>query len=158
MLTISRTYMVYSHDNPDYNGAIGTLAADGLIVGRSDYYFTTSLIHEHGHAVDSNLVGVDGGAFSNTGDWMDAINADYCAVSAYGAGSPGEDFAEASRAVLLDNIFPGGLEAFSQNNVNLTQISNQVSKVKELGGDFYVPGGQCDPAKKKEFPPLIAQE
>ena len=149
--------MSYSLDNPDYNGAIATLAGDGIIMGRSDYFFTTALVHEHGHAVDSNLVGVNGGAFSASDDWMNAINADYCAVSAYGAGSAVEDFAETGRAVLLDNIFPGGLQAFSNNNPNLTQITNQVSTMKNLVGDIYVPGGNCDLSVKVAFPALTAQ-
>lgn len=149
--------MVYSLDNPDYNGAVATLAADGIIMGRSDYFFTTALVHEHGHAVDSNLIGIDGNAFSLGDDWTNAINADYCAVSAYGAGSAVEDFAEAGRAVLLDNIFPGGLEAFSNNNSNLTQITNQVSTAKGKVGDYYVPGGSCDLNVKVSFPALTNQ-
>lgn len=149
--------MVYSTDNPNYYGAVGTLAGDGLIVGRGDYFFTTALVHEHGHAVDSNLIGVNGNAYSATAPWTNAINADYCAVSAYGAGSAVEDFAETGRAVLLDNIYPGGLKSFSNNNPNLTQITNQVRTMKNKVGSFYVPGGLCDLTKKFRFPNLVTK-
>lgn len=153
---------MYSLDNPKYSGAIATLAADGVIVGRSDYYFPTSLIHEHGHAVDSNLIGNGppgtNSEFSSTPDWRNAVNADYCAVSAYGAGSYVENFAETGRAVLLDNIYPGGLVSFSNKNPNITQINHQVSIVKKKVGNIYVPGGKCDMKKKFPFPALVSQK
>lgn len=105
-------YLVYGDldsDNPNYHGYIATLAADGIIIGRSEAYFTTSLLHETGHAVDSNLVSPDaprrgtGTAFSSTSTWCAA------AVSAYGASSYVEDFefADAGRAVLLGTVYPG---------------------------------------------------
>ncbi len=150
--------MVYGDnqsDNPLYNGYIATLAADGLIVGRSAAYFATSLIHETGHAVDSNLaspVDSSGTAFSSTSTWHDAVIADGYAVSAYGAGSYVEDFPEAGRAVLLDNIYPGGLAAFSGNNPNLTHISHQLAAFRAVAGSFYVSGGVCNVAEKFPFP------
>jgi hypothetical protein len=153
--------MVYSLDNPKYGGVIATLGADGIIVGRSDFFFTTALVHEHGHAVDSNLIGTGppgtNHEFSTTNTWHNAVNADYCAVSAYGAGSYVEDFAEAGRAVLLDNIYPGGLVAFSNHNPNLTQISHQVATCKTAVGNIYVPGGSCNLTAKFPFPSLVDQ-
>jgi hypothetical protein len=153
--------MVYGDsetDNPLFNGYIATLAADGIIVGRSAGFFTTSLIHETGHAVDSNLVSPDaphpgsGSAFSSTSAWHNAVAADGYAVSAYGAGSYVEDFAETGRAVLLDNVYPGGLAAWSGHNPNLTQITNQLSTFRSVASQYYVTGGWCDLGKKFPFP------
>jgi hypothetical protein len=153
--------MVYGDqqsDNPQYNGYIATLAADGIIVGRSDAFFTTALVHETGHAVDSNLASPDapqpgsGTAFSSTAPWNTAVVKDGYAVSAYGAGSLVEDFAETGRAVLLNRIYPGGLAAFTNNNPNLTQITNQLATFKSVAGQFYVPGGTCNLNRKFPFP------
>ncbi|KAL2129550.1 hypothetical protein VTI74DRAFT_7615 [Chaetomium olivicolor] len=157
-------YLVYGDldsDNTLYNGYMATFAADGIIIGRSGAYFATSLVHEMGHGADSNLVSPDaphpgsGSAFSSTSAWQTAANADDFAVSAYGAGSYTEDFAEAGRAVLLDIIYPGGLETFTNNNPNLTQITRQLGTFKSVAGDFYTPGGTCDPAYKFPFPAVL---
>ncbi len=148
-------YGDHDYDNPLYTGYIATLAADGLIVGRSAGYYATSLIHETGHAVDSNLaspVAGSGTAFSSTSTWHNAVIADGYAVSAYGAGSYVEDFPEAGRAVLLDNIYPGGLAAWSGNNPNLSRISHQLAAFRAVAGSYYVTGGVCDVAKKFPFP------
>lgn len=137
---------------------MATLASDGLIVGRSAAYFTTSLIHETGHAIDSNLMSPNaphpgsGSAFSSTDLWHDAVNADGYAVSAYGAGSYVEDFPETGRALLLHHIYPGGLSAWSGNNPNLSHIDNQLNRLQASGGDLFTTGGTCDLTKKFPFP------
>lgn len=82
---------------------------------------------------------------------MNAVNDDYCAVSAYGAGRYVEDIAEPACAALLDNIYPGGLISFSNKGPKLAQIKNQVSIVKKKVGNIYVPGGKCDMKKSSLF-------
>ncbi|KAK3685337.1 hypothetical protein B0T22DRAFT_482313 [Podospora appendiculata] len=155
-------FLVYgdlNSDNPQYGGYIATLAGDGIIVGRSGAYSTTSLVHEMGHAVDSTLASPGGGkAYSSTAAWQKAVTADGYAVSAYGAGSLVEDFAETGRAVLLDNIFPGGLAAWSNHNPNLTQITQQLKAFKAVAGGFYTTGGTCDLAKKFPFPTSLVKK
>ncbi|KAK3328062.1 hypothetical protein B0T19DRAFT_181933 [Cercophora scortea] len=154
-------FLVYgdlNSDNPQYGGYIATLAGDGVIVGRSGAYFTTSLVHEMGHAVDSTLVSPGSGkAFSSTATWSKAVTADGYAVSAYGAGSLVEDFAETGRAVLLDAIFPGGLAAWSNHNPNLTQITQQLKAFKAVAGGFYATGGTCDLTRKFPFPTSLVK-
>ncbi len=155
-------YQVYWDDpentNDCYTGYIATLAQSGIIVGRNDAYFTTALVHEAGHAVDSNLVsfeappGTSGDPFSSTSTWHDAADSDDYAVSAYGAGSYVEDWAETGRAVLLNNIYPGGLAAWYGNNPNLSHISNQLSVFESIAGKYYVAGGTCDPSAKFPYP------
>ena len=157
-------YLVYGDldsDNPAYTGYMATLAGEGIIIGRSVAYFPTSLVHELGHAVDSTLASPNavhpnpGSEFSSTSTWRNAVIADGFAISAYGAGSYVEDFAEAGRAVLLDNIYPGGLAAWSGNNPNLTQITNQISAFKAVTGSYYTTGGSCDITKKFPFPTAL---
>ncbi|KAH8894113.1 hypothetical protein GQ53DRAFT_821217 [Thozetella sp. PMI_491] len=152
------TYMVYRAETNAYHGAIGTLAGDGLILGLSSYYFPTALVHETGHAVDSEmrLLGTsNGSAFSDTDAWKAAYTTDGYAVSAYGAGSSTEDFAEAGRAVLLDIIYPGGLAVYANHTSNLTHITNQVNTFKSVAGQYYTPGGSCDLSLKFPFPELV---
>ncbi|OBT45089.1 hypothetical protein VE00_05137 [Pseudogymnoascus sp. WSF 3629] len=157
-------YLIYGDkqsDNPSYTGYIATLAADAIIVGRSEAYFTTALVHETGHAVDSNLASPNaphpgtGTSFSSTSTWKNAADKDGYAVSAYGAGSYVEDFAETGRAVLLDNTYPGGLRAWSGNNPNLTQITHQLAAFQAVAGRFYVTGSTCDSSHKFPFPTSI---
>ncbi|KAK3312505.1 hypothetical protein B0H66DRAFT_608767 [Apodospora peruviana] len=154
-------YLVYGDadsDNNNYRGAIATLCDDGIIVGRSSFYFATSLIHETGHAVDCTLASPDavhpghGTEYSSGTAWHNAVVMDGYAVSAYGAGSYVEDFADTGRAALLDNIYPGGLAAFANNNPNLTQITNQVTNFKSVVGAYYTTGGTCDKTKKFPYP------
>ncbi len=148
--------MVYGDspsDNPLFNGYFATIAADGLIVGRSDAFITTGLIHETGHAIDTNLASsVAGTAYSSSAAWHNAVIADGYAVTAYGAGSYVEDFADAGRVVLLNDIYPGGLSAFAPNNPNLTQIVNQLAAVRSAAGQYYVAYSTCDLTKKFPFP------
>jgi hypothetical protein len=54
--------------------------------------------------------------------------------------------------VLLDAIYPGGLAAFTNNNPNLTQITNQLKAFKSVAGGFYKSGGKCDLERKFPFP------
>ncbi|KAK3374124.1 hypothetical protein B0T24DRAFT_625704 [Lasiosphaeria ovina] len=162
MRQASSIYIVYGDlntDNPNYGGYMATLAGDGVVVGRSVAYFSTSLVHETGHAVDSTLASPGGGKpFSGTAAWAAAVKADGYAVSAYGAGSYVEDFAEAGRAVLLDTVVPGGLAAFTGGkNANLTQIAAQLKAFKAVAGTFYTPGGKCDLAKKFPFPTKLVK-
>ena len=142
---------------------MAALAADGIVIGRSTAYFATSLVHETGHVIDGTFASPDnpppgqgGTSFSATQSWRNAVAADGYAVSAYGAGSYTEDFAEAGRAVLLDVIYPGGLQAFSGNNPNLTQITNQLNAFRSVAGQYYVQGGTCDLGKKYPFPTSFA--
>ena len=163
MLTrvLSRIYLVYgdlNSDNPNYGGYMATLAGDGIIIGRSVAYFSTSLVHETGHAIDSTLASPGSGkSFSSTTTWANAVKADGFAVSAYGAGSHVEDFAETTRAVLLDNIYPGGLSNFTKKNPNITQITNQLKAYNTVAGSFLTLGGKCDLAKKFPFPTKVVK-
>ncbi|KAK3367690.1 hypothetical protein B0H63DRAFT_535732 [Podospora didyma] len=147
-------YLVYgdaASDNPSYTGFMAALCGDGIIIGRSSGYFTTSLIHETGHVVDSHpLPGST--EFSSTSTWHNAVIQDGYAVTAYGAGSYVEDFADTGRAVLLDAIYPGGLAGFAPNNPNLTQITHQLAAFKAVAGQYYVTGGSCDTGHKFPFP------
>ena len=161
MLPSLRTYLVYgdeNSDNPNYGGYIATYAAHGIIIGRNKAYFATSLVHEVSHAADANLASPDapqpgtGTSFSSTEAWHNAVKADGYAVSAYGAGSYVEDFAETGRAVLLDRIYPGGLTNFTGNNPNITQITNQIKAFKSVAGPFFKAGGKCDLKRKFPFP------
>ncbi|KAK3376249.1 hypothetical protein B0T24DRAFT_718641 [Lasiosphaeria ovina] len=154
-------YVVYGDqgsDNPSYTGYMATACWDGIIIGRSSGYFTTSLVHETGHAVDCTLASPDashpasGSSFSGTAAWHSAADTDGYAVTAYGTGNYAEDFADVGRAVLLDNIYPGGLSAWSNNNPNLTQIAHQLAAFEAVAGAYYVAGGTCDVAKKFPFP------
>lgn len=114
-------FMVYGDnatDNPFYaakDGFFGTLAGDGILIGRSKAFYATAIIHELGHAIDSTLVSPDavhpnpGSPLSRTSTWRDAGTADGYAISSYGAESGwADDFADTGRAVLLDSIYPGG--------------------------------------------------
>ncbi|KAJ4292867.1 hypothetical protein N0V88_005525 [Collariella sp. IMI 366227] len=159
------TFLVYgdeNSDNPDYSGYMATFAGHGIIIGRNSAYFATSLVHELGHATDANLASLDaphpgsGTSYSDTDAWKNAVKADGYAVSAYGAGSYVEDFAEAGRAVLLDQIYPCGLIAFA-SNPNLGQISNQISVFKKAAGTWFQPGGECDLERKFPFPTELVQ-
>lgn len=53
---------------------------------------------------------------------------------------------------MLDVVYPGGLAAFTGNNPNLTQISNQLSTFKAAAASYYVTGGTCDLSKKFPYP------
>ncbi|KAM7201684.1 hypothetical protein V8F33_003233, partial [Rhypophila sp. PSN 637] len=158
------TYMVYSDletDNPHYDGYIGAACPDGLIVGLSEAYFITSLVHEIGHSIDCTLASPDsppggyGSEFSSTSTWQDAVDKDGIAVSPYGTGSYVENFGEAGRLVLMDNIYPGGLKAFAEdvNNPNITQLKNQLDAIKRsAAGKYYNNRAECDLKIKFPFP------
>lgn len=156
------TFMVYSDDesdNPEYKGFIGAACPQGLIAGLSEAYFITSLIHEIGHSVDCTFASPDsfpggfGTEFSSTSAWQDAVDKDGIAVSPYGTTSYVENFGEAGRLVLMDNIFPGGLKAFAGNHPNLTQLKNTLDAVKKSpAGKFYKKGGECDLDIKFPYP------
>lgn len=156
-------FLVYtdkSEDNPNYTGYMATYAADGIIMGRSTGYFTTSLVHEFGHAVDANLASLDaphpgtGTSFSSTSYFHSAADTDGYAVTAYGSTSYVEDFPEAGRAVLLDQIYPGGLKAF-YSSPNITHIYQQMGAFKKVAGSFYKTGGTCDLARKFPYPKTL---
>jgi hypothetical protein len=156
-------FLVYSDsstDNPNYGGYMATYAPDGIIIGRSTAYFTTSLVHEFGHAVDSNLASLDaphpgsGTSFSSTSYFHSAADTDGYAVTAYGSIGYVEDFAETGRAVLLDQINPGGLAAF-YTNPNITHIYQQMGAFKKVAGSFYKTGTTCDVTRKFPYPKTL---
>ncbi|KAH8895248.1 hypothetical protein GQ53DRAFT_761835 [Thozetella sp. PMI_491] len=156
-------FLVYSdksEDNPNYGGYMATYAPHGIIIGRSTGYFVTSLVHEFGHAVDANLASLDaphpgsGTSFSATSFFQSAANMDGYAVSAYGTTSFTEDFPEVGRAVLIDQINPGGLAAF-YTNANITHIYQQMGAVKKVAGSFYKTGTTCDKTRKFPYPPTL---
>jgi len=157
-----RTFMVYSDldsDNPDYKGYFGTLAGDGILIGRSKAWFPSAIIHELGHSVDSTLASPNavhpnpGNAFSDSSTWHNAVTTDGYAISAYGAESGwADDFADVGRAVMLDHIYPGGLAAWSGNNANLTRVRNQLSTFNTVAGSYYNVGGTCSSGLKFPYP------
>ncbi|KAM7216613.1 hypothetical protein V8F06_008024, partial [Rhypophila decipiens] len=156
------TYMVYSDLKTEhYDGFIAASCPDGLIVGISEAYFITALVHEIGHSIDCTLaspgapLGVYGSQYSNTSTWQDAVDKDGIAASAYGTGSYVENFAEAGRLVLMDNVYPGGLKAFAEDvsNPNITQLKNQLDAIqKSAAGKYFNKGGECDLKIKFPFP------
>ncbi|KAM7207201.1 hypothetical protein V8F20_002467 [Naviculisporaceae sp. PSN 640] len=156
------TFMVYSDeesDNPKYKGFIAAACPQGIVAGVSEAYFITPLLHEIGHAIDCTLASPDsfpggfGTEFSNTSNWIDAVDEDGVSVSQYGTTSYTENFAEAGRLVVMDNIFPGGLKAFAGNHPNITQLKNQLDAVKKSpAGKYYKEGGECDLDIKFPFP------
>jgi hypothetical protein len=151
--------MTYSTDNKAYDGAVATWAAQGIIMGRSDFFFTTALIHEHGHALDYFLRPKGPyDAFSDTYIWTDAVDADGYAMSAYGTTNYVENFAEVGRAVLLDKIYPGGLVAYSNHSTNLSHVDHQLDVFKKVAGDFYTPGGSCNLTEKFPFPTSLVNQ
>ncbi|KAK3331396.1 hypothetical protein B0H66DRAFT_528730 [Apodospora peruviana] len=167
MRQAASAFMVYGDnvdDNPDYDhkGFIATLAADGLILGRSKAYFPAALVHEITHSIDSTLISPDaihpeaGKTFSKTQDWTDAVNGDGYAISAHGAAQGyTEDFGDFGRAMLIDAIYPGHLTEFADKTANLTQISNQVAKFKQVAGKYYKAGGNCTASLKFPYPVLV---
>lgn len=156
------TFMVYSDeesDNPEYKGFIAAACPQGIVAGISEAYFITSLIHEIGHSIDCTLASPDsfpggfGTEFSSTSNWTDAVDKDGVSVSQYGTTSYTENFGEAGRLVLMDNIFPGGLKAFAGNHPNITQLKNQLDAIKKSpAGKYYNEGGECDVDIQFPFP------
>jgi len=158
-------FMVYEDsetNNPAYDGYFGTLASDGILIGRSKAWFASAIIHELGHSIDSTLASPNaahpnpGSAVSETSAWRYAVTNDSYAISPYGAEKGyTEDFADVGRAVLLDSIVPGGLAEWSGNNPNLTQIANQLEKFKSAAGIYYKAGGTCTASLKFPYPTTL---
>ncbi|KAK3900361.1 hypothetical protein C8A05DRAFT_36012 [Staphylotrichum tortipilum] len=162
------TPWVMCHHNlaPKNVSYLATLSSAGLIVGRSEAYFATALIHEVTHAADSNLFSPDmpspplanyqATPFSNTSKWRDAVDADGFAISAYGAGSYVENFGETGRAVLLDRIIPGGLSGWvGAKGRDLGKVKRQLAVFAEVSKGVYQVGGKCDAKKKFPFPEVM---
>jgi len=155
-------FLVYGdkdEDNSAYGGYFASYSPQGILIGRSIAYFPSAIVHELGHAVDATLASPDavhpnsGSDFSGTSTWRNAVTADGYAISAYGAESGWADnFADVGRAVFLDNIYPGGLAAFSGNNPNLTKVTNQINAFKSVAGSYYNLGGTCNPTLKFPYP------
>jgi len=142
-------FIVYSNNDTDNlfytakGGFFGTLAGDSILIGRSRAFYATAIIHELGYAIDLTLVSPDtvypnpGSPLSGTLTWYNAGTADGYAISSYSAESGwADDFTDTGRAVLLDNIYPGGLAAFSGNNPNLTKVTNQINTFKSAAGAY----------------------
>ncbi|KAK5653476.1 hypothetical protein OQA88_8962 [Cercophora sp. LCS_1] len=152
MRQAASTYLVFPESLPR---AIESWSEDGLIAGKSSYYFPTSLVHEHGHAVDGAILVPGPGSYSDTSTWRNTVTLDNFAATAYGTSSHAENFADIGRVVLIQNIYPGGIAGLFPNHPNLTQIANQVALFQSVAGGYYQTGGSCDLAKKYPFPTVL---
>ncbi|KAK0751392.1 hypothetical protein B0T18DRAFT_387525 [Schizothecium vesticola] len=141
-------YVVYDEN---FGGAIG--AVGGLIIGKGSYYFPTALVHEHGHAVDGDLLAPnDPFSYSDSAEWRNTVALDGYAATAYGSTAHAENFADIGRVVLINNVVPGGLAGLFPTNPNLTQIANQVARFQSKAGSYYQAGTTCDLSKKYRYP------
>jgi hypothetical protein len=145
---MNRAYVVYDEN---FGGAIG--AVGGLIIGKGSYYYPTALVHEHGHAVDGDLLAPnDPFSYSDSAEWRNTVALDGYAATAYGSTAHGENFADIGRVVLINNVVPGGLAGLFPTNPNLTQIANQVAQFQSKAGSYYQPGTTCDLSRKYRYP------
>ncbi|KAK1829515.1 hypothetical protein QBC39DRAFT_384032 [Podospora conica] len=136
--------------------AIQSWSDNGLIDGKSSYYHATGLVHELGHAVDSALLAAPiMPSYSDSSTWRNLVAADGFTATAYGTTSHAEGFTDIGRVVLLENIYPGGINSLFPNHPNLTQIARQVAHFQSVAGAYYQTGTTCDLAKKFPFPDLV---
>ena len=162
-------FLVYGDmltDRPEHTRHIAASCEHGLVVGRPEGFFITALVHEVAHSMDCTLVSPDaepgsfGTDFTSTSTWQDAVDKDGFAVSHYGTTSYVENYADAARLVLLDNIYPKGLKAFVGNHPNMTQIKNQLDVIKKSDGGKlydYNKDDKCDSKLKFAYPTNLVQ-
>ncbi|KAK4163972.1 hypothetical protein QBC43DRAFT_334790 [Cladorrhinum sp. PSN259] len=146
----ANAYLVFPES---WDRAIESWWEDGLIAGKGSYYSAGALVHEHGHAVDGYLLfPAIPGVYSGTSAWLAAVAADGYSATAYGTTSHAENFAEIGRVVIIQNTYPGGINAMFPNHPNISRIANQVAKFQQVAGSYYQTGTTCDLAKKHPFP------
>ncbi|KAK0613199.1 hypothetical protein B0T14DRAFT_498749 [Immersiella caudata] len=150
MRQAANAYLVFSES---WDRAIESWWEDGLIAGKGSFYGPGALVHEHGHAVDGYLLFPSiPGVYSGTSAWLNVVSQDGYSPTAYGTTSHAENFADIGRVVLIENIYPGGINAMFPNHPNLTRIANQVAHFQSVAGAYYQAGTTCDLSKKHPFP------
>ncbi|KAJ7577615.1 hypothetical protein C8J56DRAFT_970316 [Mycena floridula] len=113
---------------------------NAVIVFFNTVYQPTLWIHESSHIVDQFAIPVNGGRYSQSQAWLDAIAADPDVPDPYSNSNSVEDFAQVADIAMFDKNVPGG---FGTVEANPSAVFHQYSAVEGVLGSTLVRGGFC---------------